>query len=93
MADNFSTVTVDPWKKGKNDTVEGMRRNRSLAAEQAVPSPRNFVPSGFGDIAHGAGRFTGVVTDRVDSPTAKEKAFDPSERSEAFFFAEVCYSS
>ncbi len=33
VADGFSTVTVDPWKKGKNDTVEGMLRNQGYSLQ------------------------------------------------------------
>ena len=31
VADGFSSVTVDPWKKGKNDTLEGMLRNQGYS--------------------------------------------------------------
>jgi hypothetical protein len=41
ISDNFSTVTVDPWKKGKNDTIEGMLRNQGYSLKDIYSKDKN----------------------------------------------------
>jgi hypothetical protein len=41
IADKTSTVTVDPYKKGKNDTLEGMLRNQGYSLQDIYNKDKN----------------------------------------------------
>jgi hypothetical protein len=41
VADKTSTVTVDPYKKGKNDTIEGILRNQGYSLQDIYNKDKN----------------------------------------------------